>query len=111
MAQPVSKILVINDERLILRELIKGLNSAARTLDNPFGIVFSGVTTAREALQAIEDDGDIQAVVVDDTLYTLNSERNHSAKHDARTLQMTALTLVQKITRLRPELDVYILIA
>ena len=110
MAQPFSKILVINDERLILRELIKGLNSAARSLDNPFGIVFAGVTTAREALAAIEDDGDIQAVVVDDTLYTLNSERNHSSKH-ARTLQMTALTLVQKITRLRPELNVYILIA
>ena len=111
MVQPVSKILVINDERLILRELIKGLNAAARTLDNPFGIVFIGMTTAREALAAIEDDGDIQAVVVDDTLYTLSSERNHAGKRDARELQMTALTLVQKITRLRPELDVYILIA
>ena len=111
MVQPVSKILVINDERLILRELIKGLNAAARTLDNPLGIVFIGMTTAREALAAIEDDGDIQAVVVDDTLYTLSSERNHAAKRDARKLQMTALTLVQKITRLRPELNVYILIA
>ena len=106
MPNPVSKILVINDERLVLRELIKGLNSAARSLENPLGIVFVGVTTAREALQAIESDGDIQAVVVDDTVYTLNSERSGS-----RTLQMTALTLVQKITRFRPELDVYILIA
>ena len=106
MLQPVSKILVINDERLVLRELIKGLNAAARSLDNPFGIVFSGVTTAQEALQAIEHDGDIQAVVVDDTLYTLNSDRNGS-----RTLQMSALNLVQNITRFRPELNVYILIA
>jgi arginine decarboxylase len=106
MLQPVSKILVINDERLVLRELIKGLNSAARSLDNPCGIVFNGVTTAREALQAIEHDGDIQAVVVDDTLYTLNSDRNGS-----RTLQMSALNLVQNITRFRPELNVYILIA
>ncbi|MGH8636699.1 MAG: aminotransferase class I/II-fold pyridoxal phosphate-dependent enzyme [Burkholderiales bacterium] len=106
MLQPVSKILVINDERLVLRELIKGLNSAARSLDNPFGIVFTGVTTAQEALQAIEHDGDIQAVVVDDTLYTLNSDRNSS-----RTLQMSALNLVQNITRFRPELNVYILIA
>ncbi len=106
MLQPVSKILVINDERLVLRELIKGLNSAARSLDNPFGIAFTGVTTAQEALQAIEHDGDIQAVVVDDTLYTLNSERNGS-----RTLQMSALNLVQNITRFRPELNVYILIA
>jgi arginine decarboxylase len=76
MLQPVSRILVINDERLVLRELIKGLNSAAKSLDNPLGIVFSGVTTAQEALQAIEQDGDIQAVVVDDTLYTLDSDRN-----------------------------------
>jgi arginine decarboxylase len=106
MLQPISKILVINDERLVLRELIKGLNSAARSLDNPLGIVFSGVTTAQEALQAIEHDGDIQAVVVDDTLYTLNSDRNGS-----RTLQMSALNLVQNITRFRPELNVYILIA
>jgi arginine decarboxylase len=44
--------------------------------------------------------------VVDDTLYTLNSERNGS-----RTLQMSALNLVQNITRFRPELNVYILIA
>jgi arginine decarboxylase len=106
MLQPVSKVLVINDERLVLRELIKGLNAAARSLDNPFGIVFTGVTTAQEALQAIEHDGDIQAVVVDDTLYTLNSDRNGS-----RTLQMSALNLVQNITRFRPELNVYILIA
>ena len=106
MLQPVSKILVINDERLVLRELIKGLNAAARSLDNPFGIVFTGVTTAQAALKAIEEDGDIQAVVVDDTLYTLNSDRNGS-----RTLQMSALSLVQKITRFRPELNVYILIS
>ncbi|MCC6532956.1 MAG: aminotransferase class I/II-fold pyridoxal phosphate-dependent enzyme [Burkholderiales bacterium] len=106
MHPPVSKILVINDERLVLRELIKGLNSAARNLDNPCGIVFSGVTTAQEALRAIDNDGDIQAVVVDDTLYTLNSDRNGS-----RTLQMSALNLVQNITRFRPELNVYILIA
>jgi arginine decarboxylase len=106
MLQPVSKILVINDERLVLRELIKGLNSAARSLDNPLGIVFSGVATAQEAMRAIEQDGDIQAVVVDDTLYTVNSERNGS-----RTLQMSALKLVQNITRFRPELNVYILIA
>ena len=107
MLQPVSKILVINDERLVLRELIKGLNAAARTLDNPLGIVFTGVTTAQEALRAIENDGDIQAVVVDHTLYTISSERNNGS----RTLQMSALNLVQNITRFRPELNVYILIA
>jgi len=107
MRNPVSRILVINDETLVLKELIKGLNAAAKSLDNPLGIVFAGVTTARDALKAIEDDGDIQAVIVDDTLYTLKS--NGSA--GSRMLQMSALELVQRITRLRPELDVYILIA
>jgi len=75
-------------------------------MENPFGIIFSGVTTAYEALQSIEQDGDIQALVVDDRLYTLKN----TAKH-ARDLQMTALDLVQKITYFRPELNIYILIA
>jgi arginine decarboxylase len=87
-----------------LREFVKGLNAAARSLDNPLGIVFAGVTTAREALAAIEQDGDLQAVVVDDKLYHLNGSKS-------KRLQMSALELVQRITRLRPELDVYILIA
>ncbi len=104
MRKPVSRILVINDEALVLREFVKGLNAAARSLDNPLGIVFAGVSTAREALAAIEEDGDLQAVVVDDKLYHLNGGK-------ARKLQMSALELVQRITRLRPELDVYILIA
>jgi arginine decarboxylase len=104
MRKPVSRILVINDEPLVLREFVKGLNAAARSLDNPLGIVFAGVTTAREALAAIEQDGDLQAVVVDDKLYNLNGSKS-------KRLQMSALELVQRITRLRPELDVYILIA
>jgi arginine decarboxylase len=105
MAKPVSRILVVNDEHLVLREFVKGLNAAARSLDNPLGIAFSGVTTAKEALAAIEMDGDIQAVLVDDTLYTLGKN------HGSRKLQVSALEFVQRITRFRPELDVYILIA
>jgi arginine decarboxylase len=105
--KPVSRILVINDESLVLREFVKGLNAAARSLDNPLGIAFVGVTTAKEALEVIERDGDLQAVLVDDTLYSL--ERKNGAKE--RSLQMSALELVQRITRFRPELDVYILIA
>ena len=107
MRKPVSRILVINDETLVLKELIKGLNAAAKSLDNPLGIVFTGLTTARDALKAIEEDGDIQAVIVDDTLYTLK----HNGGSGSRVLQMSALELVQRITRLRPELNVYILIA
>ena len=110
MIKPVSRILVINDEQLVLREFVKGLNAAARSLDNPLGITFTGVTTAKEALAAIESDGDLQAVLVDDTLYTLpaKGKKNGGGR---KKLQMSALALVQRITRFRPELDVYILIA
>lgn len=109
MPNPLSRILVIEDEPLVLREILKGLNAAARTLDNPFGITFSGVATAQEALAAIESDGDIQAVLVDDKLYTL--EGATARRSTAKTLQMSALELVQRITGFRPELNVYILIA
>ncbi len=105
MAKPVSRILVVNDEHLVLREFVKGLNAAARSLDNPLGITFAGVTTAKEALASIESDGDIQAVLVDDRLYTLGKNNG------SRKLQVSALEFVQRITRFRPELDVYILIA
>ncbi|HSD60300.1 MAG TPA: hypothetical protein VLC55_05540, partial [Burkholderiales bacterium] len=88
MKKPVSRILVINDEKLVLKDLLKGLNTAAKVLDNPFGISFVGVTTVKEALKAIEEDGDLQAVVVDDKLYSLKSEGNGS-----RGLQMSALKL------------------
>ena len=105
--KPLSRILVINDEHLVLREFVKGLNAAARSLDNPLGITFTGVTTVKEALSAIQADGDLQAVLVDDTLYTLAKNGSSPKKK----LQTSALELVQRITRFRPELDVYILIA
>ena len=108
------RILVINDEHLVLREFVKGLNAAARALDNPLGISFTGVATAKEALSVIESDGDLQAVLVDDTLYSLHSNSKGSGakgSNSKKELQMSALELVQRITRFRPELDVYILIA
>lgn len=40
MARPSSKVLVIN-EPLIVRELLKDLNAAARSLENPFGLSFN----------------------------------------------------------------------
>ena len=111
--KPASRILVINDEQLVLREFVKGLNAAARTLDNPLGIAFTGVTTATEALEALKGDGNFQAVLVDDTLYTLAAKNGTGRKSENRPpqLQMSALELVRRITRFRPELDVYILIA
>jgi arginine decarboxylase len=106
MQKPVSKVLVINDERSVLRDLIKGLNAAARTLDNPLGITFTGVTSAPDAMAAIASDGDLQVVVVDDTLYAWRTDAA-----GARAQQVSALELVQQINAYRPELDVYILIA
>jgi arginine decarboxylase len=116
--RPVSKVLVINDEPLILKELLKGLNAAARALDNPFGITFIGALTAKEGLHLIESDGDIQIVIVDDKLYAVQEAARRQqqkngkpwAKDGPRSLQVSALKLVQKITALRPELDLYILI-
>ena len=103
MKKPLSRILVINDEQAVLKELTRGLNAAARVLENPFGVTFSGASNAREALQAVQDDGDIQAVVLDDSLYSLTN--NHHER------EMSALELVQAITRQRPELNIYILIS
>ncbi len=116
MSQPTSKVLLINDEPLILKEFLKGLNAAARALDNPFGITFIGALTAKEGLQLIERDGDIQIVIVDDKLYAVQegarrpAARAGAAREAPRSLQVSALKLVQKITALRPELDLYILI-
>jgi len=107
MAKPACRILVINDEHLVLREFVKGLNAAARALDNPLGISFIGVATAKEALEVIQSEGNLQAVLVDDRLYTLTKNGDSPKKE----LQTTAIELVKRITRLRPELDVYILIA
>ena len=105
MRKPVSRVLVVNDEPLVLREFLKGLNAAARSLDNPLGLTFSGATSGTEALAAIQQDGDVQAVVVDDKLYPVNS------KGSKKKVQMSALELVQRVNRFRPELDVYILVA
>jgi len=116
MAKPTSKVLVINDEPLILKEFLKSLNAAARSLENPFGIMFIGALTAKEGLQLIERDGDVQIVIGDDKLYAVveggrrQAHRNGNSKETPRSLQMSALKLVQKITALRPELDLYILI-
>jgi arginine decarboxylase len=116
MPKPTSKVLVINDEPLILKEFLKSLNAAARSLENPFGITFIGALTAKEGLQLIERDGDVQIVIVDDKLYNVveggrrHLTRNGNGKEAPRSLQMSALKLVQKITALRPELDLYILI-
>src|SRR6266480_3012580 len=85
MPKLTSRILVINDEHLVLREFVKGLNAAARTLDNPLGISFTGVTTAKEALSVIESDRDLQSVLVDDRLYSLARNGSNSKRSEEHT--------------------------
>src|SRR5258708_16548827 len=102
MGKPTYKVLVINEEPLILKDLLKGLNAAARSLDNPFGISFTGALTAKEGLALIESDGDIQVVIVDDKLYAVQDgprrqQRNGKMPHarePSRSLQVSALKLV-----------------
>ncbi len=100
--------MLINDEKLILKEFIKGLNAAVKSMKNSLGMVFSGVTTVQKHSNSLSNDGDIQGLVVDDRLYTLKQQGKHARDLD---LQMTALELAQKITHFRPELNIYILIA
>jgi arginine decarboxylase len=124
MPKPTSKVVVFNDDPLILKELLKGLNAAARSLDNPFGISFFGVASAAEGLQRIRDDGDVQLAVVDDKLAAHAAPGADSDAADAKTGRGGARggkaarrggheatrNLVQRISDLRPEIEIYVLI-
>ncbi|MFC4161487.1 aminotransferase class I/II-fold pyridoxal phosphate-dependent enzyme [Chitinimonas lacunae] len=94
-----------------MKELCKGLSTAAKQLENPFGISFLGVATAEEAITAIREYGDIQAVIVDDKTYNLTQTPGKGRRNGRPALQMSALELIHTIHDLRPELDVYVLIA
>jgi len=107
MPKPTSKVVVINDDPLILKELLKGLNAAARSLDNPFGIAFVGAHDGAEGLQRIQEDGDVQLVIVDDKLAAVTPAGGRRA---GRGGMDSARNLVHRITALRPEVEVYVLI-
>jgi len=111
MPKPCSRVVVINDDPLILKELLKGLNAAARALDNPFGICFAGARTGAEGLRQIQDDGDVQLVIVDDRLAAATQGRRHrGAKGSGRGAPAGAPNLAQRISALRPEIEIYVLI-
>jgi arginine decarboxylase len=109
MPKPVSKVVVINDDPLILKELLKGLNAAARSLDNPYGIAFVGAASDAEALARLREDGDVQLVVVDDKLAAAapSAPRARGARAAAAAAPRN---LVQRISDLRPEIEIYVLI-
>jgi len=126
MPKPSSRVVVINDDALILKELLKGLNAAARALDNPFGISFAGALNGADGLRQIQDDGDVQLVIVDDKLAAAAEpgRAQHPAKTPLRGAQgarrAAAMSLasgtggsgnlVQRISALRPEIEIYVLI-
>ena len=90
MPRPQSHVLLVVADATLRRNLLKGLNAAAKSLPNPCGLSFSGVESADEALQIARDDGDLQSVLVDGLL--------------------DAESLVQSLYALRPELDLYVLV-
>src|SRR5437867_6535067 len=62
------------------------------------GVQTCALPISKEALSVIESDRDLQSVLVDDRLYSLAKNGSNSKKK----LQMSALELVQRITRFRP---------
>jgi arginine decarboxylase len=116
MPKPSSRVVVFNDDALILKELLKGLNAAARSLDNPFGISFVGAADESEGLRRIREDGDVQLVVVDDKLAAVTAPEDLAArKSKARKKTRPSAggaprNLVQRISDLRPEIEIYVLI-
>ena len=59
MTKPLSRILVIEDEPLVLREIVKGLNAAARsqTRTELHGIVHEGYQPCVRVLKPPEERG------------------------------------------------------
>jgi arginine decarboxylase len=99
MPKPVSKVVVLSDDPLSLKELLKGLNAAARAQDNPFGLTFLGAATADECLACVRQDGDVQLVILEDRLAT-----------QAVGASQTPGGLAAAIAELRPELEIYVLV-
>lgn len=106
MLKPFLKILVIEDNlellKIVSENLIKTLETFER--DNlDFMIVESN--TVRDAINAIRDDGDIQAVILSWDILASGSEVGSSVDCE---LENNAL-IVAAIKKIRPELPVYIL--
>ena len=98
MPRPHSHVLIVLSDATFRRNLLKGLGAAAKSLDNPCGLAFSGTDCAEEALRIAREDGDLQCVLVDG-LGDAAGERPWQAE-----------ALVQSLHALRPELDLYVLV-
>ena len=94
MNRPESHVLIVSTDVGLRKNLLKGLQKAASTMDNPYGIRFSGVDSHADAMALAHSDGDLQTVLVD------------------ASAQVGSLAgeLVQALYAHRPELDLYIVV-
>ena len=65
MSAPVSHVLLLVADARRAKAIAKGLNAAARALDNPFGLRFDATTDVAEVRRRARDDGDLQVVLID----------------------------------------------
>jgi arginine decarboxylase len=105
MPRPISKVIVVVSDAASRRLWLKGLNAAAKDLDNPFGIVFAGAEDSQSALSAVLGDGDVQAVLVNE-----EAPADQAAATDGAAPRWDAAELVQSLQAARPELGLYVLI-
>ncbi|MBK6639053.1 MAG: aminotransferase class I/II-fold pyridoxal phosphate-dependent enzyme [Rhodocyclaceae bacterium] len=98
MKQPVSRILLLLADEKRSRLMVRGLNAAARSMDNAYGLRFSSVASEVAALDEMRRDGDVQAVLIDACEIAADSCAALNA-------------LLESIHRVRPHLDVYLLAA
>ena len=59
MPKPVSRILLVTDDKHWTKPACIGLSAAARSLDNPLGIQFVAVSDSTQALDLVMKDGDV----------------------------------------------------
>lgn len=93
-----STVLLVSADTAWLQLAVDGLNLAATDLDNPLGLHFRAVADAAAAMAVAREDGDLQAVLVDDL-----------GGDDGRTPGQAAAT-IQALYAFRPELDLLVLI-
>ena len=99
MPKPLSRLLVVTDDKRWLKPTCSGLLAASKALDNPLGIVFLPVGSAQAALDLVVSDGDIQALLIDEAL-----------GNGAGDKALDARALVRAVHGRRPELDVYLMV-
>ena len=97
MPKPTSHALVVSTDERYVKRLQRGLAAAARALDNPFGLRFSTVASHHDALARLAADGDLQAVLIDES----GDRQSHGE---------AARQLVRAVHAWRPEVDVYVLV-